>query len=130
MISQSLTAEERLFVEDIANFAGVDPKVVKDVYWAMLIATGLKLYEGHDSIQFPYLMKIHFDLELVQERGSAEKFVRDKYVVQAQPQLKDLFYQFATGKKLQLEKQFKVDMRAAIYGKLDLPKEAFRTEHA
>ena len=125
-MNQSLTAEERLFVEDIANFAGQDPKVVKDIFWAMLITTTLYLYEGKNVIQFPFLFRVHVDLELIHDRERGDKFVRDKYMVQAMPQMRTLFEQFALNQKTSLEKQFKVDMRAAVYGKLDIPREAFR----
>lgn len=129
-MNQTLSAEERLFVENVALFAGQDPKVVKDVFWAILITTALQLYEGNNTVILPYLFKLHVELSFIYDTERRDKFVRDKYVVQALPHTKLLFEQFAANKKTFLEKQFKADMKAAIYGELDIPPDAFRVGYA
>lgn len=116
-----LTPEEKAFVDKISAISGHDPKSVKEIFSALMVASTLEIYSRSNTVYIPYLFKVNITYD--KEHTSKGFELKEKYDVETSRTLHDSILKINSGDKTQSDAYLKKEIVKHISSVLELEDE-------
>lgn len=97
-----LSSEEKNIVDKVAAISGNSPNVVREVFYGLLIATLMEVYEEKKELHIPYLFKVEMNYSI--KPGNKTMVLSENHNFKSNKTLREEIIRLYMNEKTEVEK--------------------------